>query len=175
MLLSPSSLSSLSSLSLSSSFSFSPLLSLYLCRIIVGAPSGTFPGGLSLGDPGAPRAERSGLVYACPVQPGTCDGIRGDTTRYLGVPHARDNNPCVDGLTLRTFPQSYIEGRLFDQARKPFYICLVIAIAIFFWHGFNLLEGGWSIRESPPKVDFSFLEFLNFYMYFENSYVLEHV
>ena len=74
-----------------------------------------------MADPGAPRAERSGLIYTCPVQPGTCDGVRGDTSRYLDVPHARDNNPCVDGLTLRNFPQSYIEGRLFDQARKPFY------------------------------------------------------
>ena len=89
-----------------------------------------------------PRAERSGLVYACPIQPGTCYGVRGNTTLYLGVPDAVDNNPCVDDQMLRDYPQSYIEGRLFDQARKPFYICLVLVTAIFFWHGFNLLGGG---------------------------------
>ena len=132
---------SLSSPLLSSPSLFPPPPTLCSCRIIVGAPSGTFPGGLNLDDPGMPRAERSGLVYACPVQPGTCAGVRGDTTRYLGAPDAVDNNPCVDDLTLTTFPQSYIEGRLFDQARKPFYICLVIATAIFFWHGF-IWEGG---------------------------------
>ena len=93
------------------------------CRIIVGAPSGTFPGGLSYEDLGAPRAERSGLVYTCPIQPGTCDGVRGDTTRYLGVPDALDNDASlVLDQNVGNYPQSYIEGRLFDQARKPFCI-----------------------------------------------------
>ena len=120
------------SLFLSLSLPLSPPLSLSLslpsCRIIVGAPSGTFPGGLGFNDPGAQRAERSGLVYTCPIQPGTCDGVRGDTTRYLGVPDAQDNNAnLVPDQRLQNYPQSYIEGRLFDQARKPFCIkfCLL--------------------------------------------------
>ena len=54
------------------------LLFLY-CRIIVGAPMGTFPGGLPLTDPGQSAENQTGLVYSCPVQPGVCEGVRGDT------------------------------------------------------------------------------------------------
>ena len=104
-------------------FCVSPLflcISLLLSRIIVGAPRGTFPGGLSYEDPGARRVEQTGLVYSCPVLPGTCDGVRGDTTRYLSNTSALDNNGGLGPNMDRPieFPQNFVEGRLFDQARK---------------------------------------------------------
>lgn len=54
---------------------------MYLCyRIIVGAPKGTFPGGLNVGAPGSNSALRTGLVYQCPVSPSTCTGVFGTGT-----------------------------------------------------------------------------------------------
>lgn len=86
-------------------------------RLIVGAPHGTYPGGLSsITDPGAERVVQTGLVYTCPILPGSCEGIRGDTTVYLNNPAARDNDASLSGSQLIDYPQSYIEGRLFDQA-----------------------------------------------------------
>jgi len=49
-------------------------------RIIVGAPKGTFPGGLNVGAPGSNSALRTGLVYQCPVSPSTCTGVFGTGT-----------------------------------------------------------------------------------------------
>ena len=73
-------------------------------------------------DGGEPKEEQTGLVYSCPVLPGTCDGVRGDTARYLGdtgnVAAARDNNGKLDSRRPTDFPQEFAEGRLFDQARK---------------------------------------------------------
>ena len=89
---------------------------LFLCRIIVGAPMGTFPGGLPLPDPGQSAENQTGLVYSCPVQPGVCEGVRGDMSIYAGNP---------DGASaVRDLPDNgpVIEGRLFDQARKS--ICI---------------------------------------------------
>ena len=49
-------------------------------RILVGAPSGTYPGGL----PVPPDVNvsgvvnRTGLVYACPITPGDCDSVSGN-------------------------------------------------------------------------------------------------
>ena len=46
-----------------------------LYRIMVGAPKGTYPGGVS-GLPVSMEAEdETGLVYQCPLQPGTCGPI----------------------------------------------------------------------------------------------------
>ena len=77
---------------------------------------GTFPGGLPLPDPGLSAVNQTGLVYSCPVQPGVCEGVQGDMRIYAGIPvivsavgDLPDNGP-------------YIEGRLFDQARKS--ICI---------------------------------------------------
>ena len=47
---------------------------------------GTFPGGLPLPDPGLSAENQTGLVYSCPVQPGVCEGVRGDMSIYAGNP-----------------------------------------------------------------------------------------
>jgi integrin alpha 8 len=48
-------------------------------RVIVGAPWGTFPGGLPLEDPGEAAVDRTGLVYSCPISPGEmCDPVHGN-------------------------------------------------------------------------------------------------
>ena len=44
------------------------LLSSSLARIIVGAPRGTAPSG---------AVDNTGLIYTCPVNPGTCSGLMG--------------------------------------------------------------------------------------------------
>ena len=64
---------------------------------------------------------RTGLVYSCPVQPGICEGVRGDTSLYVGI-----NPPTPVG----DLPDSgaRIEGRLFDQACKK---CLFISNTVF--------------------------------------------
>ena len=83
----------------------------FSCRIIIGAPNGTFPGGLPLTDPGQMAENQTGLVYSCPVLPGECEGIQGDLSLYINMP---DNDMSTGELRspLDT------EGRLFDQARK---------------------------------------------------------
>ena len=89
-------------------------VAILLCRIIVGAPMGTFPGGLPLSDPGQPAENQTGLVYSCPVQPGVCEGVQGDTS--ITAADIDANMATVQ----RDLPNSgpVIEGRLFDQARK---------------------------------------------------------
>ena len=82
-------------------------------RIIVGAPRGSFPGGLGLPDPGLPHSNITGLIYSCPVTPGSCQGVRGDTTVYLSDTGFTDNRGAMGILR-----QGDIEGRLFDQARR---------------------------------------------------------
>jgi hypothetical protein len=50
-------------------------------KIIVGAPNGTFPGGLTL--PGVDASEalnHTGLVYVCPITPGDCEALTGNGT-----------------------------------------------------------------------------------------------
>ena len=89
------------------------------CRIIVGAPFGTFPGGLSLSS--NPGESRTGLVYSCPVQPGICEGVRGNTSIYVGITPPVPIGDLPDDGPL-------IEGRLFDQTRKKF---LFISNAVF--------------------------------------------
>ena len=91
-------------------------------RVIIGAPLGTFPGGLGYPDDFEARENATGLVYNCPVSPGGCVGVRGDTTAYLGsadvangVNRVSTNNPSLAGINT--------EGRLFDQARKYWWMC----------------------------------------------------
>ena len=76
---------------------------------------GTFPGGLSLPDPGQPAENQTGLVYSCPVQPGVCEGVQGDTNIT-----AADIDANMATNTNGDLPTTgpIIEGRLFDQARK---------------------------------------------------------
>ena len=83
---------------------------IFHCRIVIGAPNGTFPGGLPLTDPGRMAERQTGLVYSCPVLPGECEGIQGNTSTYMSNP---DNDMSADALG-----PIDIEGRLFDQARK---------------------------------------------------------
>ena len=90
------------------------------CRIIVGAPMGTFPGGLPLTDPGQSAENQTGLVYSCPVQPGVCEGVRGDTS--ITAQDIDANMATVFSNLPTNGP--VIEGRLFDQARKN--ICVFI-------------------------------------------------
>ena len=82
---------------------------------------GTFPGGLPLPDPGLSAENQTGLVYSCPVQPGACEGVRGDMSIYAGNP---------DGSTgaVGDLPDNgaVIEGRLFDQARKS--MCIFVPL-----------------------------------------------
>ena len=57
-------------------------------------------------------------MYSCPVTPGGCEGVRGNTSRYLTDQASADNNASFANTQARTLPQEYVEGRLFDQARR---------------------------------------------------------
>ncbi len=72
-------------------------------RVIVGAPKGTFPGGLGYADPGQSADDETGLVYVCPLLPGACEGLRGNMSLY-----SSDDDNDFD----------IAEGRLFDHYRK---------------------------------------------------------
>lgn len=89
-----------------------------VCRVIIGAPRGTYPGGLNLTDFELSAVDRTGLVYSCPIGPGDCEGVRGDTSRYIGgsvdITNGFQNRQSD---TDELFDQPIAEGRLFDQAR----------------------------------------------------------
>ena len=94
----------------------------YCCRVIVGAPHGSYPGGLNLTDPEDPASPNTGLVYSCPLE-GACEGVRGNTSFYLGGNVAITNGVQGRfGMPTTTssvfFLPAISEGRLFDQARK---------------------------------------------------------
>ena len=75
-------------------------------RIIIGAPKGTYPGGLDLADPGLPASNQSGLIFSCPISPGLCEGVTGDPNTFdLPDVSVDDDNGTGD-------------GRLFDHRRK---------------------------------------------------------
>ena len=102
-------------------------------RIIIGAPRGTYPGGLNLTDPGRPREDETGLVYSCPILPGPCEGVRGDTSLYLDESNLEVLNNDLSlfdsQLTVPPpFPINFTEGRLFDQARE---YCTCITVVTF--------------------------------------------
>ena len=72
-------------------------------------------------DPGLAASPRTGLVYSCPIGPGECEGVRGDTSRYIGVNQDITNGVQTTGNRNQDlFIQPIAEGRLFDQARKLF-------------------------------------------------------
>ena len=56
-------------------------------------------------------------MYSCPIAPGKCEGVRGDTSVYLSN-ETIANNDGEPLLTRDVLPQSFVEGRLFDQARE---------------------------------------------------------
>ena len=73
----------------------------YPPRIIIGAPKGTYPGGLNLVDPGMPASSQTGLIFSCPVSPGSCEGVTGGT-----------DTADVDD------DDGFSQSRLFDHRRK---------------------------------------------------------
>ena len=75
-------------------------------RIIIGAPKGTYPGGLDLADPGLPASNQSGLIFSCPISPGLCEGVTGDPATF-----------DLPGVTVDD-DDGVGEGRLFDHRRK---------------------------------------------------------
>lgn len=90
-------------------------------RVLIGAPRGTYPGGLNLTDPELQATNNTGLVYSCPIGPGECEGVRGDSSRYIGEGVDIDITNGFQTVSSRSrdlFIQSIAEGRLFDQARK---------------------------------------------------------
>ena len=80
---------------------------------MVGAPRGTFPGGLNLSDPDSPAVPHTGLLYSCSILPDLdtpCDGVRGDEdtlTAYLNTTYDNSDNDLLNP-----------GGRLFDQRRN---------------------------------------------------------
>ena len=67
---------------------------------------------------------QTGLVYNCPVAPGECGGVRGNSSIYINDQASYENNASIGStqITINSLPQSFVEGRLFDQARKSFCI-----------------------------------------------------
>ena len=101
-----------------------PSIYLYVDRVIVGAPRGSFPGGLDLVDPELPAESETGLIYQCQLGNDICEGVRGEVDRYIGASATVDITNGIQDVGLSTFDngeyfiQSISEGRLFDQARK---------------------------------------------------------
>lgn len=60
---------------------------------------------------------RTGLVYSCPIEPGTCEGVRGNTALYEGNANVTNGIGTVARIG-RLFPNAFSEGRLFDSTRK---------------------------------------------------------
>ena len=90
---------------------------IFPCRVIISAPRGTYPGGLNLSDLLLPAVEKTGLVYSCPIGPGDCEGIRGDTSRYFGNSDFTNSIQNTPSRGRDIFIQAISEGRLFDQSR----------------------------------------------------------
>ena len=92
------------------------------CRVIIGAPRGTFPGGLTtVQDFGMPGVSKTGLVYDCGlVGDPRCRGVTGDTALY-SPPNATtdtiDSRIEESQSSRDSFPDALSEGRLFDQQR----------------------------------------------------------
>ena len=47
---------------------------------MVSAPYGQAQGAALNRDPSEPTSSVTGVVYTCPIEPGSCDGLRGDGT-----------------------------------------------------------------------------------------------
>ena len=92
---------------------------IFLFRIIVGAPKGTFPGGLDLTDRGQPAINRTGLVYACSITPQTmCDAVLGDENLF-------QNGDQIDNDGLHG------AGRLFDHRRMSNCYCREVSLCTY--------------------------------------------
>ncbi|CAI8024200.1 hypothetical protein GBAR_LOCUS14074, partial [Geodia barretti] len=79
-------------------------------RLIVGAPQGTFPGGLPLVDPGGRAEERTGLVYTCSITPDNTEELCG------AVPGNDQTGVVINSLTISVDNDFLSAGsRLFDQ------------------------------------------------------------
>ena len=93
---------------------------------------GTFPGGLPLPDPGQSAESQTGLVYSCPVLPGVCEGVQGDTSITAQDINA---NMAIIPMNRADLPTNgpVIEGRLFDQARKKkcLFVCNVVLVQVW--------------------------------------------
>ena len=78
---------------------------MYICRLLVGAPTGTFPGGLDIEDRGNPAVEKTGLLYNCSLvdRDPPCGPVLGDDALV------DDDNDGLRGA-----------GRLFDQRRTSY-------------------------------------------------------
>jgi len=88
-----------------------------MSRVLVGAPRGTF---YLVPDPLEQRENNTGLVYSCPLTTtGDCEGVRGDTSLYIGVglDDVTNSRGSVSNEN-QLFPQPVSEGRLFDQSRE---------------------------------------------------------
>ena len=111
-------------------------------RVIIGAPRGSYPGGFNLSDPGLPATVNTGLVYSCPLGPGDCEPIRGDTTRYVGggINITNGYQVVMNSDLTAIYSQGISEGRLFDQARK--FDDLLRAVFILLQGGSGLLQRG---------------------------------
>ena len=85
-------------------------MSIHSNRVIVGAPRGTYPGGLALDDPGEPAENRTGLVYTCSVTPdGDCGPVLGDD----------QTGEMINDLTITVNNDFLSAGsRLFDHRRE---------------------------------------------------------
>ena len=76
-------------------------------------------------DYGRAHEEQTGLVYNCPVAPGQCGGVTGDISVYSNDALAYDNDASIENrfdITDTNIPQSFDEGKLFDQARKSLFL-----------------------------------------------------
>ena len=94
-------------------------------RIIIGAPKGTYPGGLNLTDYSLPAVNETGLVYNCQFGSGVCEGVTGNTALYVTDPNAIDGRQSLtlnDIVITFGYNPANSEGRLFDQAREYSYV-----------------------------------------------------
>jgi len=49
-------------------------------RIVVSAPHGQAEGAMLARNPNDPTNSATGVIYTCPIEPGECEGLRGDGT-----------------------------------------------------------------------------------------------
>lgn len=94
---------------------------------MIGAPKGTFPGGLDIVDPLLPAENNTGLIYQCQLGNDVCEGVRGDVDLYIGDSITDDITNAVESYSFDSnnyFPAAISEGRLFDQARKC--VCMYV-------------------------------------------------
>lgn len=97
-------------------------------------------------DPFQLASFQTGLVYSCSIDTGDCEGVRGDTSFYVGMDTSKFiTNGIVNMATRKSdlFSRPFAEGRLFDQARKlnciTFFLAIISTLmmyVIYFFSGF---------------------------------------